>query len=310
MNNSFSKILDKIRDYDKIVILRHQNPDPDALGSQCGLREILRYNFPDKTVLATGYNEPSLQYLATMDEFDENVAEALIIVCDTANRPRIDSRFWREADFLIKIDHHPNDDVYGDLYYVDDKASSVSEIITEFAVTMNLEIPSSAARLLYGGIVGDTGRFLYPSTSPKTLALAAKLAEKDFDRSELGQTMNSFDMKVARLQGYIYENLVISANGAACVTITQDLLREMNLKDSETSSIVSLPGNIRNIKLWAIFVEQPDGHYRVRMRSKFTPINEIAKRHDGGGHVLASGANAYSFEELEEIWQELQDVLR
>ncbi|HEY0221553.1 MAG TPA: bifunctional oligoribonuclease/PAP phosphatase NrnA [Lactovum miscens] len=310
MNNSFSKILDKIRDYDKIVILRHQNPDPDALGSQCGLREILRYNFPDKTVLATGYNEPSLQYLATMDEFDENVAEALIIVCDTANRPRIDSRFWREADFLIKIDHHPNDDVYGDLYYVDDKASSVSEIITEFAVTMNLEIPSSAARLLYGGIVGDTGRFLYPSTSPKTLALAAKLAEKDFDRSELGQTMNSFDMKVARLQGYIYENLVISANGAACVTITQDLLREMNLKDSETSSIVSLPGNIRNIKLWAIFVEQPDGHYRVRMRSKSTPINEIAKRHDGGGHVLASGANAYSFEELEEIWQELQDVLR
>ncbi|MDR0298518.1 MAG: bifunctional oligoribonuclease/PAP phosphatase NrnA [Streptococcaceae bacterium] len=310
MYNTFNEILLKIAEYDNIIILRHQNPDPDAIGSQCGLREILRANFPEKQICSLGYDEPTLAYLTKMDEFSGDVSDALIIVCDTANRPRIDGKFWSNADCVIKIDHHPNDDSYGDLIYVDDSASSVSEIITDFALKTNLEIPAEAARLLYAGIIGDTGRFLYPSTSPKTLSLAAKLAEKDFDRALLGRMMTSFDMKVARLQGYVYENLVISANGAACVTLTQELLKSMNLKDSETAGIVGVPGNIRDIKSWAVFVEQPDGHYRVRMRSKTIPINEIARRHDGGGHKLASGANAYSYQELEEIWQELQEVVK
>ncbi|WP_460023416.1 DHH family phosphoesterase [Lactovum odontotermitis] len=290
--------------------MRHQNPDPDAIGSQCGLREVLRANFPEKEICAIGFDEPTLAYLTHMDEFDGNLSETLAIVCDTANRPRIDGKDWQKADCLIKIDHHPNDDPYGDLIYVDDSASSVSEIITEFALSQDLVIPDSGARLLYAGIIGDTGRFLYPNTSSKTLYLASKLAGYDFDRAALGREMASFDMKVARLQGYVYENLVISAAGAACVTLTRDLLKSMDLLDSETSVIVGTPGNIRDIKAWAIFVEQPDGHYRVRMRSKEIPINEIAKRHDGGGHLLASGANAYSFEELEEIWHELQEVVK
>ncbi|MDR2977234.1 MAG: bifunctional oligoribonuclease/PAP phosphatase NrnA [Streptococcaceae bacterium] len=309
MNNTFEEILEKIRDYDQIIILRHQSPDPDALGSQCGLREILWANFPEKKIYATGFDEPTLAYLTAMDRFEGDASECLVIVCDTANRPRIDGKIWQKADCLIKIDHHPNDDNYGDLIYVDDSASSVSEIICDFALSLHLTIPDSGARLLYAGIIGDTGRFLYPNTSAKTLYFASELAKFDFDRAVLGREMSSFDMKTARLQAYIYENMVISANGAACVTLTQDLLKSMDLRDSETSSAVGTPGNIQEVKAWAIFVEQPDGHYRVRMRSKTIPINGIAKRHDGGGHLLASGANAYSYEELEEIWKELEEAV-
>ena len=94
------------------------------------------------------------------------------------------------------------------------------------------------------------------------------------------------------------------------VLLTQEILKKFDLRDAETSSIVSTPGNIRGIESWAIFVEQADGHFRVRMRSKVKPINEIAKRHDGGGHALASGANSYSLEENQQIWQELQDNLK
>ncbi|BAK58136.1 bifunctional oligoribonuclease/PAP phosphatase NrnA [Lactococcus garvieae] len=304
------EILTKIKEYDTILIHRHKNPDPDALGSQCGLRAILRANFPEKKIYAVGYDEPTLTYLAEMDQVElESGTKYLSIICDTANTPRIDDERWMQADYVIKIDHHPNDDAYGDLRLVEPDRSSASEIITDFALNHDLALNKEAARLLYGGIVGDTGRFLYPATSAKTLYLASKLAEFDFDRPALGREMTSFDMKVARLQGYVYENLEISENGAGRVLLSKEVLEKFNLRDAETSSIVGTPGSIRDVQSWAIFVEQADGHYRVRMRSKTVPINEIAKKHDGGGHALASGANSYSLEENEQIWQELQDNL-
>ena len=84
-------------------------------------------------------------------------------------------------------------------------------------------------------------------------------------------------------------------------------MKDNRLTDADTSAIVGAPGRIEDVQMWAIFVEQPDGHYRVRMRSKFTPINEIAKQHDGGGHPLASGANAYSKDEVDLIYQKLKE---
>ena len=105
-----------------------------------------------------------------MDEVPDNDYEgALVIVTDTANTPRIDDDRYDKGDFLIKIDHHPNDDAYGDLLLVDTSASSASEIVTDWALTLGLSLSDAAARVLYNGIVGDTGRFLYPSTTPKTL---------------------------------------------------------------------------------------------------------------------------------------------
>lgn len=304
------EILDKIKEYEWILIHRHKNPDPDAIGSQAGLREILRENFPEKKIFAVGYDEPTLDYLAQMDKVTtDSSVSYLSIVCDTANTPRIDDERYKKADFVIKIDHHPNDDAYGNLLLVEPERSSASEIIADFAFENGLKLNSRAARLLYAGIIGDTGRFLYPATSAHTLKVASKLAQYDFDRSELGREMASFDMKVARLQGFVYEQMEVSKNGAARVLLSQEILKKFDLRDAETSSIVSTPGNIRGIESWAIFVEQADGHFRVRMRSKIVPINEIAKRHDGGGHALASGANSYSLEENEQIWQELQQNL-
>jgi phosphoesterase RecJ-like protein len=116
-------------------------------------------------------------------------------------------------------------------------------------------------------------------------------------------------MKIARLQGYVYENLEISPEGVARIFITQELMQANDVTDSETSAIVSAPGKIKEIQTWAIFVEQADGHFRVRMRSKAAPINEVAKRHAGGGHPLASGANSYSPQENDDIFQELRNNL-
>ncbi|EJN93566.1 DHH family phosphoesterase [Streptococcus ratti] len=306
----FEQILEKIKTYDTIIIHRHMKPDPDALGSQVGLKEIIKTNFPQKTVKATGFDEPSLAWLTQMDSVqDEDYHGALVIIVDTANRPRIDDKRYGQGAFQIKIDHHPDEDQYGDISLVDTSASSASEIIADFALSHQLKLSDSAARLLYAGIVGDTGRFLYPATSAKTLAIASELRKYDFDFATMVRQMDSFPYKVAKLQAYVFDHLEIDAHGAARVTLTQDLMKEYELTDAETSAIVGSPGKIDSVEAWAIFVEQPDGHYRVRLRSKSTVINEVAKRHAGGGHPLASGANSYSLDENEDIYKELQKAL-
>ncbi|EMC44877.1 DHH family phosphoesterase [Streptococcus mutans] len=308
---AFKTILAKIKAYDTIIIHRHMKPDPDALGSQVGLKEMITSNFPQKTVKVTGYNEPSLSWLAQMDDVsDKDYEGALVIVVDTANRPRIDDQRYLNGNFLIKIDHHPNEDHYGDLSYVDTKASSASEIITDFALQNQLKFSDQAARLLYAGILGDTGRFLYPATTSKTFIIASELLKYDFDFAALARQMDSFPYKIAKLQAYVFENLEIDKNGAARIILSQKILKKFNLTDAETSAIVSSPGKIDTVQVWAIFVEQADGHYRVRLRSKSTVINEVAKRHAGGGHPLASGANSYSLAENKDIYQELKNLLK
>ncbi|HEL0001265.1 bifunctional oligoribonuclease/PAP phosphatase NrnA [Streptococcus equi subsp. zooepidemicus] len=307
---TFQTILEHIKHYQTIIIHRHQNPDPDALGSQAGLKEIIRHNFPDKKVLITGFDEPSLAWISLMDQVsDDDYKEALVIVTDTANRPRIDDERYTMGACLIKIDHHPNDHIYGDLSYVDTKASSASEIIAEFAFSQGLALTDEAARLLYTGIVGDTGRFLYASTSSKTLAIASQLRNYTFDFAAISRQMDSFPLKIAKLQGYVFEQLDIDASGAARLLLSQKVLNSFGISLAESSAIVSAPGKIDVVQAWVIFVELPDGQYRVRMRSKEKVINGIAKRHQGGGHPLASGATSSGLEENEQIYQELIDLL-
>ena len=305
------QILEKIKEYDTIIIHRHMKPDPDALGSQVGLKALLKHHFPEKTIKAVGFDEPTLTWMAEMDLVEDSTYQgALVIVCDTANTARIDDKRYRQGDFLIKIDHHPNDDVYGDLSWVDTSSSSASEMITLFAQTTQLALSDRAAELLFAGIVGDTGRFLYPSTTARTLRLAASLREHNFEFASLTRKMDTMSYKIAKLQGYIYDHLEVDENGAARVILSQEVLKQFNVTDAETAAIVGAPGRIVSVSLWGIFVEQADGHYRVRLRSKIHPINEIAKEHDGGGHPLASGANSYSLEENEIIYQKLKNLLK
>ncbi|MEZ7646938.1 DHH family phosphoesterase [Streptococcus constellatus] len=307
----FKQILHKIKEYDTIIIHRHMRPDPDALGSQVGLKKLLQVNFPEKKIKAAGKTEPTLAWLATMDEIsDDDYKNALVIVCDTANTARIDDERYSKGDFLIKIDHHPNDDIYGDIAWVDTSSSSASELITLFALENHLKLDDYSAKLLYAGIVGDTGRFLYPATTARTMAIASKLREYPFNFAALARKMDSFSYQIAKLQGYVYDHLEVDENGAARVILTQELLKSNQLTDADTSAIVSAPGRIDSVELWGIFVEQENGNYRVRLRSKFIPINEVAKKHDGGGHPLASGANAYSTEEIEKIYQELKELAK
>ena len=307
------EILATIKAFDRIIIHRHQRPDPDALGSQVGLAEILRASFPEKEIFQVGGPVEGLDYLALMQTIPDDLYKgALVIVTDTANAPRVSDQRYDQGAKLIKIDHHPNDEPYGELVWVNTKASSCSEMIVSFwqMFQNELTMTQEAARLLYAGIVGDTGRFLYPATTATTLRLAAELLDYGFDAPKINRQLDQVSRSVARLSGYVYENIEIDEIGAGKVILSQDLQQRFGVVDSETSAVVSLPGKIDEVMAWAIFVEQPEGYYRVRMRSKGPVINEIAKRHHGGGHPLASGANAKDLEEVALIYQEIQAAIK
>ncbi|MEQ7139666.1 DHH family phosphoesterase [Enterococcus casseliflavus] len=307
------EILATIKAFDRIIIHRHQRPDPDALGSQVGLAEILRASFPEKEIYQVGGPVEGLDYLALMQTIpDDFYKGALVIVTDTANAPRVSDQRYDQGAKLIKIDHHPNDEPYGELVWVNTKASSCCEMIVSFwqMFQNELTMTQEAARLLYAGIVGDTGRFLYPATTATTLRLAAELLDYGFDAPKINRQLDQVSRSVARLSGYVYENIEIDEIGAGKVILSQELQQRFGVVDSETSAVVSLPGKIDEVMAWAIFVEQPEGYYRVRMRSKGPVINEIAKRHHGGGHPLASGANAKDLEEVAVIYQEIQAAIK
>lgn len=306
------QIFSAIKEYDTIIIHRHKRPDPDAIGSQMGLAAILKASFPEKKIFCVGKQYKSFEWLGVTDEIDDDVYKnALVIVVDTANQPRVSDDRYNQGKILIKIDHHPNDDQFGDLMWVDDEASSTSELITVFYELFEdqLKMTDNAARVLYAGIVGDTGRFKYPATTSRTFAIAAKLTEYDFDASAINQIEDEIDLPLAHLAAYVYNNLTIHENGAAYVVLSNEVLEPFNLGDESTSAVVPLPGNLKEVVSWAILVEQKDETFRVRLRSKGPQINELAKKYGGGGHPLASGAIVESSQDIDSFIEDLDIVV-
>ncbi|MFS0689122.1 bifunctional oligoribonuclease/PAP phosphatase NrnA [Sporosarcina sp. 179-K 8C2 HS] len=306
------QIIDTIEQYETIIIHRHVRPDPDAYGSQVGMKELLTTNYPEKKVYAVGTHDDMLTYLATQDVIaPDDYKNALVIVTDTGNTERIDSEFYEKADFLIKIDHHPNVDPYGDMRWVDTDASSTSEMIyllfKEGEEHYGWKMSDACARLLFAGIVGDTGRFLFPSATVRTFEIASGLIKYDFNRTKLFAEMYEEDRRLLHLKGYIYQQFTIDENGAAFIKIDKSILKKFDVTASETSQLVGALGDVKGICAWVIFVEEDD-QIRVRFRSKGPVINQLAAEYDGGGHPLASGASIYSWEKSDEIIAKLKEL--
>lgn len=303
------QIVQAISDYQTIIIHRHVRPDPDAYGSQAGLKEIIKQTFPEKNVYIVGEEDPSLHFLTRMDVVDDDTYEgALVIVCDTANAERISDHRYNKGDKLIKIDHHPNVDPYGDFIWVDTKASSTSEMIYDFYLQTKadgLHMNDRAARFLYGGIVGDTGRFLFPSTTEKTFRFAAELVGYKFDRTELYGGIYNIKDNIARLRGYILQHFTLSASGMCSIKLTKNILDKYHIQPMESGQLIGVLGEIEGIVAWVFFIEETD-LIRVRIRSKGPVINKIAVKYDGGGHPLAAGASVYSWEETEQVIEDLE----
>ncbi|MDA3129813.1 bifunctional oligoribonuclease/PAP phosphatase NrnA [Aliibacillus thermotolerans] len=308
-------IIEAIESYDTIFLYRHEKPDPDALGSQIGLALLITHNYPNKTVIAKGEMDDSFSFLVSEEAYryreTEVQEDALVIVLDTANTERIDGDGWNSGKQLIKIDHHPEVEDYGDVMWVDTKASSTSEMILALAMegkeSKGWEWTTEAARLLYAGIVGDTGRFQFSNTTPTTLRLAAEALEYPFDTTELFTHFYENSEALIRLKGRVLLDFELTKNGLGIAYLTQQTLKEYGVTANESSAVVNAFANTEGLKAWVFFVEEEDGTYRVRLRSKGPVIHTIAEKHNGGGHPMAAGAKVKDEAEMKEIIRELNE---
>lgn len=305
----YKEVLNLINKYDEIIIMRHVRPDPDALGSQLGLKAILKAIFPNKSITALGEEEESLNYLGRMDTVS-TLENPLLIVLDTANRDRIDGDL-SVGEKVIKIDHHPDHDSYGDINIVETGVSSTSELIyllTSLWGFDNDYINDESARVLFAGIVGDTGRFLFSNTSSMTHKIASELKKFDFDAAKDMQLMNVQSINQFRFKGYLIDNFEITEKGVLSVWVPKSVLRKYGLTSNEASMSVNLYREIEEAEIWFMAVEEED-EIRVRLRSKDTVINDVAEQFGGGGHPFASGASLSSKEGISEVIAALDDKL-
>ncbi|MGO4888700.1 DHH family phosphoesterase [Anaerobacillus sp. MEB173] len=308
-----TKIIEKIKEFNTIIIHRHVRPDPDAIGSQAGLAEMIKASFPDKQVYIVGEEEQSLTFLEEMDTISDDMYQgALVIICDTANVERISDERYSMGNFIIKIDHHPNEDPYGDLIWVDTSASSVSEMICqlhEAGKNSGFVLNQKAARLLYAGIVGDTGRFRFPNTTEHTFRFTSELVKVGFSRTELYEQLYKKNLKVARFEGYILQKFQVTDAGVGIMNLPKELLEEFHVSTSEASQLVNTFSNVEGLTAWVFFVEEADGELiRVRLRSKGPQINQIAAQFGGGGHPLAAGASVTAWEDTTKVVELLEEV--
>lgn len=303
-----STILELIEATDTIMIHRHVRPDPDALGSQLGLKRILEVAYPEKRIYAVGGIVHDLEFLGKMEHVEpEMYNDALVIILDTANKERIDGAHALTGKTVVKIDHHPDEDAYAAQQIVDTTVSSTSEMIAELAGMWGFALDEASAFLLFAGIVGDTGRFQFRNATPRTFEIAAELIKYGIDTNRLYRQMYKTNLATLQLQGYVLQHVNVTEAGVGYVKIDADVLRTFHATPEAASLLVNSFSGLEGLKCWVMFVENKD-EIRVRIRSKGPVINDVAKRYRGGGHPMAAGATIDKWEEMDEVIAALDDV--
>lgn len=305
-NESMQKIFDKIKEYDRIIIFRHKRPDGDAVGSTKGLREILRLTYPEKEIYLL--NSDFSNYVSFLGDEDAPIDDALYrdalgIVIDTATTERISNPKWELCRELCKIDHHIDIKPYGDYVWVDDGCSSACELIARFydAFRNELKINKEAATYIFTGMVTDTGRFRFRSVSGDTLRYAGMLLDLGVNTDVQYAHLYLKDFHTLKFQAYVYKKMKITENGVAYLYVDRAMQKKFGLTLEEASASVSYMDSIKNSLIWLAFIDCGDGTIRVRLRSRFVTVNEIAEKYRGGGHDCASGATVYNKKEMKAL---------
>lgn len=294
----YKEIYKAIKKYDEIVIARHTGADIDALGSQFAMQEIIKETFPEKKVYAIGAYSSKFKFVGQLDrEEDLKLENPLLIVLDTPKTSRIDTLDLSKYSFKIKIDHHPLEEKFGDIELVNDKSSSACEVVIDLCNNTKLKMNKVAAERLFMGIVSDTNRFMYPSTSYETMNKAAKLIEEfGVNPPELYEKMYLRDLVELRFEGYMLQNLKVTKNKVAYIKITDEIQKEFNVDAATPSNMIGSLSYINDFIVWVTFSEDKKQNLvRVSIRSRGPVINTVAMQYNGGGHKLASGVRLPDF---------------
>ncbi len=309
-------ILNKIKEYQRVIIFRHFRPDGDAVGSTKGLHRILQLSFPEKEILLINDDSSDyLQFLGGEDAAiaDEGYAEALGIVLDTATLKRVSNQKCTLCKELIKIDHHIPVENYGTYNWVEEHRSSACELVVKFYDTFKdqLKIDKEAATYLYTGMVTDSGRFQFSSVSGDTLRYAAILLDQNLDTDLIFAHLYLKDFEDLKFKSHVYKKMKITENGVAYVHIDKAMQEKFQLTNETASTAVGFMDSIKGAICWIAFIDNQDNdEIRVRLRSRFCPINTVAEHYRGGGHACACGATLLKKAEMKKLLAEADALIK
>lgn len=300
--NALSRV---IEESDSFVLFHHINPDCDALGSQFGLKSWINDNYPDKKVYACGTMTSSQGEWPANDPYDEEIIRtSTAIVLDTATAARADDARFAEAKLVVRIDHHPVSEPYGELIFVNAKAAATCEILSAWFRHAGKTVSVKTAEFLYKGLLTDTLRFSTSNTTADTLREAAWLAEKGIDIPALNRELFDLTMPEFRLTSLIRSKVNIEDCGFAWLSMTVREQEEYGLSGSEARGHIDEIGHVKDFRVWAMFTERQteDGiRYDGSLRSKKAAVNTIAAMYGGGGHKNAAGVKGLSSAEFNQI---------
>ena len=305
----FKKVIEAIEKYDRIIIHRHSNPDGDALGSQVGLKNILKENYPDKEIYTVGDSSKRYGFIedsATDDIPDEYYNGALAFVLDTSATSLISDERYKLADTVIKMDHHIFCEEFADIEVIDTSFESCCGLIGMFAMKTGLKVNSLAAKALYTGMITDSGRFRYDSTSAQTFKVASFLMEQKFNTNDIYSNLYADELYFIQLRAKFVLKIIKTDYPVAYIYTTLD---ETNSYNADTFTIsrgmVNTMSDVKGIDIWVNFTETENG-VLCEIRSSKYNINTVAVKYGGGGHAKASGA---TIKDREEAMSMLNDLI-
>lgn len=308
MKEMYKKIIKIIKKYDKIVLARHISPDPDAIASQIALRDSIKLTFPNKEVYAVGAGVHKFKYLGALDKPDlSTLNNSLLIVLDVPNFYRVDGINGLEYDAILKIDHHPAEDIVGDVDWTDSTKSSTCEMIAELLLYSPLAMDTKIAEDLYVGMVFDSDRFLLPNTSAETLKTAYELVKtSNIIFVNLYDNLYERSINEEKFRAYLINNIEITENRFGFIFVPSEDLKKFNVEPTSVSNQVNDFYFIKELMCWMFVVyDERNDIYKANIRSRGPVINEVAAKYNGGGHKFASGCRTSDYKVIEALAKDL-----
>ena len=292
----YSEVIKKINEANKIYITGHKNPDGDSIGSTFGLYFALKKYGKDVTPIL-GTHSSSFDFLEGISDGVDKVKEErydLLICVDSSskNRLAIEEEDFNKAEFVIMIDHHQEDNPYGNINVIDSSLPAACELIFNLINELNISYDKIIASFVYMGLMTDTGSFNYSSTKPSTVRAAASLMECGIDFTDICKRLNDTvkEAKLFLIKKAI-ENMEIYFNGKVRYTfIDYKTISSLGVDDEDAEGMTNYLRMVEGT-LVAVYVrEKSTGEFKVSMRSNGNvDIGKVAISFGGGGHTRASG---------------------
>lgn len=289
----FEAILGLIQAHNTIILHRHSRPDGDAMGSQVGLKHLILENYPEKTVYMVGDDPKAYSFIqgAVMDTVEDDVYRgSLAVILDCGGKGLISDDRYGLAARTARIDHHLFCETIADTEVIDSSFESCCGMIAAMAMECGWRLPVVAAKALYTGMLTDSGRFRYDSTTSRTFRLAAFLMDANFDTNEIFRDLYADTIEAKQRKAEFTLKIRFTPNRVAYIYTTRQELEALGV-DTFTISrgMVNIMADIQGTTIWVNFTETENG-VQCELRSSLLNINPIAVKYGGGGHAKASGA--------------------